>query len=514
LDCFTDKTLPQRGPGVNGDGSFQITELKLTAKSLDPNAKEPPQEIKLKPVFAAGEDKDQPLAHAVDGKPNTAWVVKTTAKKDNAAIFEFEQPFAGFAAGAELRVTIQFRELGLGRLRVAMSTEPNPATWAGDYVAQHVSEIRGILATHNNKVPESLRESLVRWFAPFDDATNKVFQGVRVHDAAVPRPSLSEVYTTIAGGQDVFYLRRGEVENKQGKASPGFLQVLQRGELPARPTDEDPRVAFADWITNLEHGAGPLLARVMANRLWQHHFGQGIVGTPNDFGFQGERPTHPELLEWLAKELTRHSWRLKPLHKQIMLSATYQQSHESSAENARIDPENRFLWHYQPRRLDAELIRDALLAVGGNLNTDMYGASVMENTLRRSIYLRVKRSELIPLMTTFDAPEPTQSIGERVSTTVPTQALAMLNAPLVRQQAEKLSKRIYPSQGTPIPEVIDQAYLLALARLPVESERAAMSAFIESQQQIMGDANPANTERAIVEFCHTLLCLNEFVYID
>ncbi len=145
----------------------------------------------------------------------------------------------------------------------------------------------------------------------------------------------------------------------------------------------------------------------------------------------------------------KNGWQLKPLHKQIMLSAAYRQSHEVSAENLRIDPDNRYLWHYKPRRLDAEIIRDALLAVGGNLDAKMFGPSILAETPRRSIYLRVKRSELIPLMTIFDAPEPTQSIGERISTTVPTQALALMNSPLVRQQAEKLAQRIRGTKDSP-----------------------------------------------------------------
>jgi hypothetical protein len=138
----------------------------------------------------------------------------------------------------------------------------------------------------------------------------------------------------------------------------------------------------------------------------------------------------------------------------------------------------------------------------------------MDNTQRRSIYLRVKRSELIPLMTTFDAPEPTQSIGERVSTTVPTQSLAMLNAPLVRQQAEKLAKRIAPTPETSLPAAIDTAYRIAFARLPSDAERQQMQSFVEAQRDMMGGANAANTQTALVEMCHVLLCLNEFMYID
>lgn len=527
IDAFSDKSLPQRGPGLNNDGSFQLAEITVTARPLDSQAKEEPLTVKLKPVFAAFEDKDQPLANAVDGKPATAWIVKTTAKKDNAAIFEFESPFAGFPAGTEFVVELKFLALGIGRLRVSISVEPNPATWAGDVSPQHVAELRAIVAANGDQLPASmpvsLAESMVRWFAPFDIETANVFRAVRDHTAATPRPNLSEVYTTIAGGQDVFYLRRGEIENKQDKAEPGFLQVLWRGidtksssptEPPQADTPVDPRAKLAKCLTDIEFGAGPLLARVIVNRLWQHHFGQGIVGTPNDFGHQGEKPTHPELLEVLAGELVRGDWKLKPLHRLLMLSKTYQQSHEIEPENLKLDPTNRYLWYFQPRRLEAETIRDSLLAVGGNLDPKMFGPSVLDTSLRRSVYLRVKRSELLPVMTMFDAPEPTQSIGERSITTVPTQALAMMNSTFVRQQAEKLSERIRFTKDDPIETVIDRGYQLALGRIPNEPERVRMVAFIEQQRAASsGDAEEAD-KHSLVEFCHVLLCLNEFIYID
>ncbi|WP_254506813.1 PSD1 and planctomycete cytochrome C domain-containing protein [Anatilimnocola floriformis] len=512
LDAFTDKSLPQKGPGLNPDGSFQLAELKITARPLDANSKESPKELKLKAVFAAGEDKDQPIANAVDGKPNTAWIVKTTAKKDNAAVFELDPPLAGFAGGTVLAVELKFKDLGIGRLRLSLSTEANPATWAGDFVSQHVGEIRAILAEGKNKLPDSLREAMVRWFAPFEPESAKVLAALTKHIAAEPRPKMAEVYTTVGGGQDVFLLRRGEVDNKNGKAEPGQLQVLTRGKSDSPPAS-DPRIALGDWLTDVEHGAGPLLARVQVNRLWQHHFGQGLVGTPNDFGAQGERPSHPELLEWLASELVKQNWQLKPLHKLIMLSAVYQQGNDFTPEQQKIDPANRYLWHAQPRRLDAELIRDSLLAVGGNLDSTLYGPSIMDNTQRRSIYLRVKRSELIPLMTMFDAPEPTQSVGERISTTVPTQSLVMMNSPFVRQQAEKLAQRIKPQIDMSLAAGIDQAYLVLFARKPTEQERSRLVAFIEQQQAALG-TDAAAKDKAMVEVCQLLLCLNEFVYVD
>ena len=536
LDAFTDKSLPQKGPGLEGDGGFQLMEITLTAHPIDKQSKEAPQVVKLKPVFAASEDKDQPLAHAVDDKPATAWVVKTTAKKDNAAILEFESPIAGFPSGTELLIELKFRDAGIGRLRMAISVEANPATWAGDVSMQHVAELRAIVAANGQKlpdpIPDSLREPLARWFAPFDPVNARYFHAVRDHSANTPRPKVSEVYTTIAGGEDVYFLRRGEVNNKQGKAAPGLLQVLSQSNEPSKPaalqsltgsqttaavalaTPSDPRTALANWMTDVERGAGTLVARVIVNRLWQHHFGKGIVGTPNDFGAQGDPPTHPELLEFLANTLVRAEWKLKPLHRMIMLTDAYQQSHEITPENFAIDPTNKFLWHYQPQRLESESIRDALLAAGGNLDTTMFGPSVLENSVRRSVYLRVKRSELLPMMTMFDAPEPTQSIGARSVTTVPTQSLVMMNSPFVRQQAEKLFARIRPAPDTPLESSIDKGSEIALGRTPTATERSRMLAFIQQQRTADGSEVAKSTKDGLVEFCHVLLCLNEFVYID
>lgn len=518
IDAFTDKSLPSRGPGLNGDGSFRLGELKITARPIVADASQPPMELKLKPVFAAFADDNQPVAHAVDGNPGTAWVVQATARKDNAAVFELETPFSGFPGGTELLWEFKFADAGLGKIRCSISTEPNPATWAGDSAPQHVAEIRAILAANGNVLPDAMRPEMLRWLAPFDDRAGKVLKEEQAHVSARPRPPIHEIYTTVDGGQDVYLLRRGEVENKQGKAEPGFVQVLLRGESePSKrtsPPNVDPRVRLADWMIDVDQGAGPLLARVMVNRLWQHHFGEGIVGTPNDFGAQGDRPTHPELLEWLATQFVSGGWKLKPLHKQMILSATYQQSHEIQAENLYVDPTNRYVWYHQPRRLDAEFIRDSLLSIGGNLELSMFGTSIMDNTPRRSVYLRVKRSELIPLMSMFDAPEPTQSVGERISTTVPTQSLAMLNSPFVRQQAEKLAQRIRRSKDLPLTTLVDNAYRIAFSRSPSESEQASMRAFIEAQQTMLGGDPTTTVDQALVEFCQVLLCLNEFVYID
>ncbi|MBS0264936.1 MAG: PSD1 domain-containing protein [Planctomycetes bacterium] len=523
LDAFTDKSMPRKGPGFGGDGSFTLGDFKVTARPLDPKSGEAPIALKLKPIQAAFEEPGQPLKNIVDDNPGTFWRSNADGGKDNAALLEIEGGLPGFASGTQLVFELKFVSDGLGRFRISTSTEPGPPTWAGEVALQHLAEVKALLAANNNTLPASMYEPVTRWFSRFDEAAGALYRALDDHQRAKPRPPLTEVYTAIPGGRDVFLLRRGEVDAKIGPAQPAFLQVLATSAsgpaqwLP-KPAEgqpaSDPRVGLAHWITDVEQGAGALLARVIVNRLWQHHFGRGLVNTPNDFGAQGERPSHPELLDWLARELIHNGWKLKPIHKLILQSAVYQQSNEVTPENLKTDPLNRFLWHYRPQRLEAEVIRDSLLAVGGTLDTTMYGPSVLENTTRRSIYLRVKRSELIPFMTMFDAPEPTQSIGERTSTTIPTQALAMLNSPFVRQQAERLAHRIQTPDNVDFSNVVESAYRIAFSRQPTSAERDRMLAFLDQQRQtIAGDPAQKNAA-ALVEFCQVLLCLNEFLYVD
>ena len=228
--------------------------------------------------------------------------------------------------------------------------------------------------------------------------------------------------------KETHFLERGDPNRKKGVATQGFLQVLitapereqaWQTQPPAGCRTSYRRRALADWLTDTRCGAGQLLARVMANRLWQHHLGRGIVGTPSDFGTQGEHPTHPELLDYLAGQLIEGGWQLKPVHRLIMTSAVYMQGTESDESRAKIDPDDKLLCRRPRRRLEAEAIRDSLLACGGILDETMFGPGTLdENSHRRSIYFTVKRSKLVPTMVLFDAPDALQGIGQRTSTTI------------------------------------------------------------------------------------------------
>lgn len=322
--------------------------------------------------------------------------------------------------------------------------------------------------------------------------------------------------------KESFLLRRGDPNNKVQVVTASFPQVLMRGGKdeshwltppPAGARTSFRRAALARWITDAESGAGPLLARVIVNRVWQHHFGKGIVGTPNDFGAQGDRPTHPELLDWLAKDLIDHGWQLKRLHRMIMTSAAYMQNAAISADRIAVDPNDEWLWRWQPHRLEAEPIRDSLLFVAGLLDETRFGPGTLdENMRRRSLYFTVKRSRLIPMMMVLDWPEALNSIGNRPTTTVAPQALLFMNSPQARQCAEGLASH---AKSTTVVESIGQAYRIALSRPASPTEVDLAAQFIARQATVYHRAEQADPDSAaLVDFCQALLSTNEFVYAE
>jgi hypothetical protein len=229
-----------------------------------------------------------------------------------------------------------------------------------------------------------------------------------------------------------YLLKRGNPDLKDGVMAPGFLQALTKPgsekrwqwQPPADARYSGRRRTLSNWITDVDHGAGFLLARVIVNRLWQHHFGTGLVLTPNDFGKTGTLPDQPELLDWLAGQLIAGGWKLKPLHRMILQSRAWQQSTQRSPEKEAADPSNALFMRRTPQRLEGEAIRDSMLAVSGLLDETMFGPGTRdENSRRRSIYFTIKRSLLIGSMVAFDLPEPLVSQGTRPTTTVAPQAL-------------------------------------------------------------------------------------------
>ena len=346
-----------------------------------------------------------------------------------------------------------------------------------------------------------------------------------------------------------YLLTRGEPDQKRETVTMGFLSVLPGTDdarfaaTNLRPQDARTtfqRTALAEWLTDVDHGAGRLTARVIVNRLWHHHFGAGIVRTPNDFGMQGDRPSHPELLDWLARDLVTHGWSLKYLHKQILMSAAYRQASNYDEAKAAVDPDNRLLWRRVPVRLEAEIIRDTILATTGCLNFDMFGPAILPfvhedaiathtnplwpvgvvdgpDTWRRSIYIQARRSARMPMMEVFDSPDMVASCARRSATTVPSQALELLNGRFANDQAVHFARRATNEGGTTPETFITCAYQLALARPPRESEQSAAQTFLleQSARHMLDGKSPAESRTAArIDFAHVVLNLNEFVYVE
>lgn len=305
-------------------------------------------------------------------------------------------------------------------------------------------------------------------------------------------------------------LIRGDVHTPGREVGKGWPAVLGAS---SESSEKLSRVALADWLTDRKN---PLVSRVWVNRLWQYHFGRGLVSTPSDFGLQGERPTHPELLDWLAVELMEHGWSTKHIHRQIVLSATYCQVRSFNEQNLEKDPENRFVWSWPRRRLEAEAIRDSILCATGELNREVGGISVPQEreneNLRRTIYLAQRRSELPSVMTMFDAPDSIASCSRRQVSTVALQPLFMLNSKFMDQRAQTLAKKISEQTNSKQAkgdqgQQIRAAFLRVLGREPTVQEIKNAFPFFKA------NVSPAEHHRRLSILCHALLNLNEFIYI-
>jgi hypothetical protein len=549
VETLSHESLPKKGPGLAPNGNFVLGALEITAAPA--NGSTQPVELSVVKARATHEQNSGNLSVAatLDEDPKTGWAVDNGGiGKDQAAIFELDEP-VGFPGGTVLTFRMRFehpnKQHAIGRPRLSITTTappPPPVSTASavGLVPQDIADVLRALAR-----PESVESAQVekaeRWFLGTLPEYHKLHLDLATHEAAGPARNAVKVQVTSEGlppvknhaderGYPHFYpqthvLRRGDPNQKVEPATQSFVQVLMRnGTTESRWQKPPPagwrtsyrRRALAEWLTDAAYGAGALAARVAANRLWQHHIGRGIVATPSDFGTRGAPPTHPELLDHLASELIRNGWRLKPVHRQIMLSSVYRTASTFDAAKAAVDPDNLLLWRRPVRRLESEAIRDTLLAVSGMLDTTMYGPGTLDPaSRRRSVYFTVKRSNLIPMMVVFDAPEALTPIADRATTTIAPQALLLMNNPQVREYARALAKRAAPTSATPTDEAVRSAYEITLSRPPTADDSSAAAAFIAGQAEVYVAAGRTEArELALADFCQALMCLNEFVYVD
>jgi mono/diheme cytochrome c family protein len=414
---------------------------------------------------------------------------------------EFHVQLAEMSNGFEGKTKDQYRDETAGRFAKDVNLQPE--------------EIEALLSPEDLKARKELQNEI--------DKINKT------------RPKLLPAAMGVTDKDDpgkAYLLNRGDWRNKGEEVHPGLPQVLAGG------ADLDPknrRRQLAEWVASADN---PLTARVAANRIWQYHFGKGIVKTPSDFGATGDRPSHPELLDWLAAELVKRGWSWKAMHRLILLSNTYRQASLFDERAAAKDPENRLLWRMNPRRLEAEPLRDSVLAVSGKLNSEMFGPGIYpridpdvintgsrprwpldakddQSTWRRSVYIFVKRSVLLPLIEVFDCPATVVSGPSRAVSTVSPQALALMNNEFVLRQSGFFAERVAREAGADRRAQVVRAFEIALNRPPDAGEIEWSLSFLKSQADGYARRKDEKPEAsALRDFCHAIINLNEFLYVD
>ena len=389
---------------------------------------------------------------------------------------------------------------------------------------------------HNHKIDPIPQQDYYRFLAFFHNVSAYENSGPKVEVPLPGNAAQKALAVTEPGAKapPTFVLLRGNPHMKGDQVEPGFPEVLGGGSpksfAASSIKSSGRRTALAEWIAS---PANPLTARVMVNRIWQHHFGRGIVRSPNNFGLQGDAPTHPELLDWLASEFVAQGWRMKPLHRLIMTSEAYQMSSRARPAALKADPANDLFWRFDMRRLSAEEIRDTVLAVNGSLNPKMFGPGVYvdipkevlagqsmpgrnwghsppEEQARRSIYIFVKRSLLAPILESFDLAETDRSTPVRFSTVQPTQALGLINSEFMNHQAEIFAARLCREAGDDLRQQIRLGLYLVTSRKPTPAEVKRGLRLVESLEA----ENHMTHDIALKYFCLMALNLNEMVFVD
>lgn len=464
-----------------------------------------------------------------------AWEAKTAALRDRLA--QIEEPYRRkFSAQRMKRFPKEYQE--------AFDTPPEKRTPLQQQLADMVAKQVDVpMAEVTKAMKPDVRQ---QW----DHVNKQMEEFARQKPPRLPTAmSLTDIGPL---SPTTYLLKRGNWRQRGPEVPPGFLSAVDDRAAdiaPAKPNARTTgrRSVLASWIAR---GENPLTARVMVNRLWQHHFGRGIVATPSDFGAQGTPPTHPQLLDWLACEFVARGWSLKAIHRLIVTSATYRQASTWNEHNAEVDPENTLCWRMNRRRLEGEALRDAMLAVSGQLNGALGGPSVhpelpaelgvprggwpvsndIQQRNRRSVYIFLKRNLRYPLFSAFDAPDSNETCARRHQSTSAPQALMLLNSKIVQDLARAFADRVLQEAGKEPAHVVDRAYRLALGRSPDPQERDALLTYLHRETGVVREKQspkatsslarplPASIDpvyrSAVAGLCHALLNVNEFLYVD
>lgn len=498
IEALTHSTLAREGSSRGPRARFVLTGFEVEAAPLaDP--------ARSAPVRFADAASDQPgytpdVKDALDDDPRTGWTISTAgdaARRDRQAIFLAAAPF-GFAGGT--RLTIRLRhdsalpQQVLGRFRLAVTSAADPGRSAKVPVA-----LQSVLQTHAEARTEAQRRALREYFRSIDPELEPVRErlaGLREFWSELTSPS-TLVMKEQTEARKTHILVRGSFLTKGKEVRPGVPAVL----LPFKKDQPSDRLGLARWLVD---ASNPLTPRVAVNRFWMHYFGRGIVETVEDFGLQGDRPTHPELLDWLAAEFIEQKWSMKAFHRLVVTSATYRQNSAVAPDLLERDPDNRLLARGPRRRLEAEMVRDNALAVAGLLSPRIGGPSVFppqpagiwnlvyndekwrtsagEDRYRRGLYTFWRRTAPYPMFTTFDAPSRELVCTRRIQTNTPLQSLTTLNDPIFFDAARGLALRVLALQSSDLRARIVYGFELCTARAPEAKEMDRLVGLFEQER--------------------------------
>jgi hypothetical protein len=419
----------------------------------------------------------------------------------------------------------------LGDLEAALQDRIIQA--ADTTVKKRTKEQSALLQKHGKRAQVSA-DDLAKQYPEFAGLRERYKQAKAQRDKERPTPleKLSVFVETDAKPPVHHVLTRGQHNQPGDEVQPGvpnaFASENNVYSVPQRPvgqTSTGRRLAFARWITSPDN---PLFARVMVNRIWQHHFGTGLVATPDNLGLSGARPSHPELLDYLASEFSRSGWSVKHMHRLILCSAVYKQASTSHAELDKLDPDNRLLGRFPLRRLDAEAVRDSVLSVAGELDLRVGGpyvpakrapdgtVDVDENhdgAKRRSVYLQQRRTQVVTLLHLFDAPAMVSNCSTRTTSTIPLQSLALLNSNFIRARAMSFAQRLTTEAGADAKARLRLAFRLACGRAPEARETEAAERFLLAQRAVYANAKDIE-QRAWTDLCQMVLASNAHLYLE
>jgi len=495
--------------------------VAVFANAYNPNSWLTPKKRYVADISKADEEEEKKFNAAIDRQLEDLDRRLTEIRRPyQQKLFESK---LGASVGEALRADV----------RAAFETPKEKRTEVQKYV---VTKLENVLKVTPQEISEQMTE-YERKTSLDIEARMKTIKGWRKTHERI------EALWDVGEPPKVHVLQRGVVESPGMEVKPAFLEVVSEpGKVEAtRPPNakgetSGMRLALAQWLTRPDH---PLTSRVMVNRVWMHHFGRGIVNTVENFGLKGSPPTHPELLDWLSVDFVENGWKLKRLHKMILMSTAYRQSSKRRAEDPQngpesIDPENHLLWRMNLRRLEAEAVRDSVISVGGKMDGTLGGKPVVldwtpdglvtasekeKGNLRRSIYLMARRTYSSSMLDVFNFPMMNLNCTQRSQSATPLQSLTMLNSRVVRQQADALAAHIVEITGPAAAPAkqIDTAFLVALGRNATPEETKLALDHLQKVEADYLDVKMSPEEarkKALVNFCQTLFNLNEFLFVD